>query len=249
MAELKGQREWSQKWQALNDPRLFLGEDAPVDFPQKSKPTKWSAYSVINPPGRFPVPEAALEAIDPHAPCFKITGDRERYLTSRRADQAFYTQTLGGSIPRAQQDARHPATTAVMGTATTTASASAAADSRHTPVFHLAPFATNTPVSPTAVSHLQKHQRASLSMFNAHLVGARAGSRAQFVQDPQSTYRFPPTSSMEYGWRPIRPDRGAQASATAPPSAAITTGAASSGSTGQASAMQLGVAAHAVRLK
>eukprot|EP00842_Homolaphlyctis_polyrhiza_P003568 jgi/Hompol1/4211/HPOL_003518-RA len=35
--ELKGQRQWSQKWQALNDPRLYMGEDTPMHYPQKSK--------------------------------------------------------------------------------------------------------------------------------------------------------------------------------------------------------------------
>ena len=33
--ELKGQRDWSQKWSALNDPKLYLGEHASDTYPTK----------------------------------------------------------------------------------------------------------------------------------------------------------------------------------------------------------------------
>ena len=34
---MRSQREWSEKWGALNDPKMYLGEAGPVQFqPQKS---------------------------------------------------------------------------------------------------------------------------------------------------------------------------------------------------------------------
>ncbi|EGF80816.1 hypothetical protein BATDEDRAFT_24740 [Batrachochytrium dendrobatidis JAM81] len=162
--ELKGQREWSEKWQTLNDPKLYLGEQAPA-------PTKWSAYSVIVSPGQYPI-DPSLD--DNYAPCFKVTGDRSSYLSGQ------IKKPVHSNPSHWQQKQIH--------------------------TFQNAPFATDTPVDPHAVSLLSKHNRASLKMFNGNLVGARANTRSQFAQDPQRVYRYPPTSSMEYGWFPYKKD-------------------------------------------
>ncbi|KAI8849778.1 hypothetical protein BC829DRAFT_175893 [Chytridium lagenaria] len=52
--ELKAQREWSDKWNCLNDPKLYLGEDGPDAFPSKPMPTRWSPFNIINPPDPIP---------------------------------------------------------------------------------------------------------------------------------------------------------------------------------------------------
>ncbi|KAI8918043.1 hypothetical protein BC831DRAFT_483785 [Entophlyctis helioformis] len=165
-----------------------MGESAPPIYPQKSKPTKWSAYSVINPPGRYPVPSDTLASIndDPGSyapPVYKITGSRDSYLS---------------------RPSPHPTST----TSTTTPT--------HVPAFHTAPFATSTPVPSTAQSQQQqqqqqqqpppptsipKHLRGSLHAYNPHMVGLRSGSKSQYAANPMDVYRFPPSHAMEYGWR------------------------------------------------
>ncbi|KAJ1341938.1 hypothetical protein BSLG_003588 [Batrachochytrium salamandrivorans] len=177
--ELKGQRQWSEKWKCLNDPKLYQGERAGSVYPQKIKPTKWSAFSVINPPGRYPVEDPLLQNGSLHTPYFKITGDRNRYLSSSRTEAAAHS----GAYRHQQQRHQH-----------------LLHQHHQACAYQTAPFATDTPVDLNAVSLLQKHQPASLRMFNSSLVGACAGTRAQFAQDPQKVYAFPPTSSMEYGW-------------------------------------------------
>lgn len=57
-----------------------------------------------------------------------------------------------------------------------------------------------TPVSPSEIKLLEIKYRASVNSYNTTLVGARAGGKVDFAKDPQKTYKFPVTNSMEYGW-------------------------------------------------
>ena len=65
---------------------------------------------------------------------------------------------------------------------------------------YLAPYATATPVPPEEVQKLQAAHRATISVCNLSLVGARAGGKVEFARDPQAVYKYPATTSMEYGW-------------------------------------------------
>ncbi|KAJ3061005.1 hypothetical protein HDU98_003064 [Podochytrium sp. JEL0797] len=43
--EMKARHEWSDKWGALNDPKLYLGESGPDKFPTKA-PVSSIAYDL-----------------------------------------------------------------------------------------------------------------------------------------------------------------------------------------------------------
>ena len=198
--EIKGQKEWSHKWGLLNDPKLYGGENAPEVSTNRNPPTKWSGFSVINPPGRHPMPSKPEVPAGYIAPTFKITGERDshsRKTVRQNAKDTAHSLTdystsssSYGSMYRPQKKE----TTPVQGTSKHVSKAQVP------PAFHQAPFATATPVAQEDIKKLEKNYRASLVMYNSSLVGARAGGKVEFAREPQAVYRHPATSSMEYGW-------------------------------------------------
>ncbi|KAJ3319357.1 hypothetical protein HDV06_006384 [Boothiomyces sp. JEL0866] len=78
--EMKAQRQWAQKWQTLTDPKLFNDQEA-IKYPQKQKTTKWSTWSVLNPPDRSII---VHNTPPPPQPFFKITGNRDSFLARER---------------------------------------------------------------------------------------------------------------------------------------------------------------------
>ncbi|KAI9347696.1 hypothetical protein BDR26DRAFT_854606 [Obelidium mucronatum] len=101
--EMKAQREWSDRWGALNDPKLYLGEDGPDAYPLKAPPTKWSAYSIINTPKRNPLSSRPTSAEDYDNSAkfnnFKVTGARHDYLSQNNARHPNHpTPVSGGNV-------------------------------------------------------------------------------------------------------------------------------------------------------
>ncbi|KAI8617775.1 hypothetical protein BC830DRAFT_66396 [Chytriomyces sp. MP71] len=90
---MKTQREWSDKWGALNDPKLYLGEVGEPSKALKAPPTKWSAYSIINTPKRNPLssrpstPDGTEDDANQEGTfnSFKVTGNRRDFLSHNNA--------------------------------------------------------------------------------------------------------------------------------------------------------------------
>jgi hypothetical protein len=167
------------------------------------QPTKWSAFSVINPPGREPT--LSKPEIPPGCtpPTFKITGERDTQERRKIRQSAWdllhaptdYTRTSDSYGTAYQKKKPSDASQ------TNVYSSSISKKSNSvTPSFHTAPFATETPVSREDISKLENRYRASLMNYNSTLVGARARGKAEFAKEPKSVYKYPPTTGMEYGW-------------------------------------------------
>ena len=191
--ELKGQKEWSVKWAALNDPKLYLGEHASSNYKFKAQviftailyyqPTKWSVFSVINPPGYKPgmnAPEIPPGCV---LPTFKITGERHSFRQEKNVGAGPLQSKPEYRTAKSVSIKNHNADPTI-----------------NTPTFYNAPFAVATPVPSSEVRKLETQYRASIASYNSSLVGARAGGKVDFAKDPQRIFKYPATSSMEYGW-------------------------------------------------
>ncbi|KAJ3192495.1 hypothetical protein HK101_006385, partial [Irineochytrium annulatum] len=80
--ERKAEREWSDRWGSLNDPRLYLGEDAPDKWAPQKLPSKWSPFNVAPNADMDRLMKIALSnrAVPGHVePTWKITGERHKY--------------------------------------------------------------------------------------------------------------------------------------------------------------------------
>ncbi|KAJ3109312.1 hypothetical protein HDU97_007806 [Phlyctochytrium planicorne] len=193
--ELKSQREWSDKWGCLNDPKLYLGEEGPDRFPKKVIPTAWSAFNIINPPGNKPTnsrPQTP-ESYDP--PTFKITGCRDQYRNSNRVSLQSYNNISkhhnsnhSNNRPSYQPPSTAYATTTSSTNNTTITSRSIS--SSHGPKPDAAPsYSTSTSYSSSSSSEewsFSSHPRRSVAYQTHH---------------PTPTqYAFPPTTNRMYGW-------------------------------------------------
>jgi hypothetical protein len=83
---MKANRQWSDKWSRLIDPKTFNDQETRVTYAQKlavrlfSHPqnTAWSEWSVLNPPN----PSIILHKTKPKPQKhFKITGNRDHYMS------------------------------------------------------------------------------------------------------------------------------------------------------------------------
>ncbi|KAJ3110072.1 hypothetical protein HDU96_006938 [Phlyctochytrium bullatum] len=89
--ELKSQREWSDRWSNLNDPKLYLGESGPDHFESKVMPTRWNAFAVADTGSGAAKSNVGnsygvdLSSGDPgyEPPTFKITGPRDKFRENR----------------------------------------------------------------------------------------------------------------------------------------------------------------------
>ncbi|RKO92321.1 hypothetical protein BDK51DRAFT_37539, partial [Blyttiomyces helicus] len=198
--EIKAERQWGEKWERLNDPRLYVGESGPAAWPVKApvstyhddvdalflvrlrsngeKPAKWSPFSIINPPGRSPAPDDDPSlSLAESGVTGKITGDP----THRRRHRA--------GRPQQQPPSPPPSAPA-------------------SPPLTLPPDDPRFPPSSDphhAASGLSKHQRAPLATYGYALHSARLLRQTRFapgaMPDPYNVYRIPPTTSMELGWK------------------------------------------------
>lgn len=129
-------------------------------------------------------------------PTFKITGERTSFR--RRSEKTVAWGALPQKTDYSTSSSAYGSTPGKTKTGSFENNLNATPSSTST--FHKAPFAVATPVSPNELKSLETKHRASASSYNSTLVGARAGGKLDFAKDPQKTYKYPVTNSMEYGW-------------------------------------------------
>lgn len=185
--ELKAQREWKEKWACLNDLDLYGDSASQIS---RAPPTKWSAFSILNPPSGNPLTSRPVTPSDnPHlsANSFKVTGDRTRFLQGSRRirDESagnFYTtnNSYGGGDNGVRGD---------MGRAGGASSSLLQTSDGYSDLQK-----QNLSMSG---SRLSVQNRASLLSYNG---GGRAAAATARTVAPVKKYKYPATSSMEYGW-------------------------------------------------
>ncbi|KAJ3110883.1 hypothetical protein HK100_002877 [Physocladia obscura] len=219
--EAKAQREWTDKWSALNDSKLYLGESAPSDAFSGKAPVE---YHIINTPKRNPLSSRPSSAENDHKFLkdnirsgaihgnFKITGPRTDFLSYTNSRHPTHPTPLHYS--RTQQRPLAQDAFTVSGYS-----------QDYSPAFRKTTPA-NTPTSSNKLHKLNKLDLVNLknstsattettsrpTEFKTHRpppVGAMFDNSADIDHEmgsekkilaPAAKYVFPPTSNMEYGW-------------------------------------------------
>lgn len=164
--ELKCQKQWSDKWGFISDPKLYLGEENESYKPKTPPPSKWSAYSIVNPPKNNPLTKPIPPPENYIPPCFKITHDPK----------------TGNPLPHTNASYHHSNPTTRCSTPQK--------------IHEQAPFGIYLNTSSLNNFGPKNRNRGYLSTYNSFFVANGGGKE----MGPKDIYKYPPTTSNEYGW-------------------------------------------------